>query len=79
MGAWKMEAKKVQKGLGCGRFKIQGVTFDKQEWSVTLPKFNMEPEKDGFSPKRISFFRGWFLGYMLNFRGCVFVQISYIS
>ena len=38
MGAWKMEAKKVQKGLGCGRFKIQGVTFDKQEMKCYTPK-----------------------------------------
>ena len=30
----------------------------------TLPKFNMEPENDGSS-----FSRGWFSGFMLNFRG----------
>ena len=35
---------------------------------VTLPKFNMEPENDGF-PIGISFSRGWFSGSMFNFRG----------
>ena len=42
--------------------------------NITPPKFNMEPENDGFQ-KGITFSRDFFSGSMLNFRGVYVSQI----
>ena len=41
----------------------------------TPPKFNVEPENDGFQ-KGISFSRDFFSGSMLNFRGVFFQTLN---
>ena len=71
-----MEAKRCKKAWDADGF-IQGVAFDKQEWSVTLLKFNMEPEKDGF-PKKNLLFQGLISRLHVKLQGvCICSDLIY--